>query len=115
MSQLKKWEEHLDKNHVCCLLDFVNNLLHSRREGGTKCFLANMVFYANLATVIIDRSIILRLLARIKFSAPEGLANSTMAVPFSLTLMVLTLPQAVVMALILSKLIMGGKLEIITR
>jgi hypothetical protein len=38
-----------------------------------------------------------------------------MAVPFSFTLTVLTLPQAVVIALILSKLIVGGKLEIMTR
>ena len=55
------------------------------------------------------------LLARMKFSAPAVLANSTIAVPFSLTLMVRTLPQAVVMALIRSKLILRGKFEIMTR
>ena len=57
----------------------------------------------------------LRLLVRIKFSALEGLANSTIAVALSLTLIFLTFPAAVVIAEIRSKLIMGGKLEIKTR
>ena len=57
----------------------------------------------------------LRLLVRMKFSALAGLANSTIAVALSLTLMFRTLPAAVVIALIRSKLIIGGKLEIMTR
>ena len=57
----------------------------------------------------------LRLLVRIKFSALEGLANSTIAVALSLTLIFLTFPAAVVSVEIRSKLIMGGKLEIKTR
>ena len=58
---------------------------------------------------------IFRLLARIKFSAPAGLVNFTMADAFSWTFIVRTFPHAVVIALILSKLIMAGKLEIMTR
>lgn len=65
--------------------------------------------------MIIDLSMTFRLLIRIKFSALVGLANSTMAVALSLTLIFLTFPAAVVIAEIRSKLIMGGKLEIKTR
>ena len=56
-----------------------------------------------------------RLVVRIKFSAEAGLANSIIAVALSLTLIFLTLPAAVVIALIRAKLIIGGKFEIITR
>ena len=65
--------------------------------------------------MIMDLSMTLRLLVRMKFSALAGLANSTIAVALSLTLMFRTLPAAVVIALIRSKLIIGGKLEIMTR
>ena len=50
-----------------------------------------------------------------KFSAPAGLANSTMAELLSDLLRFLTLPQAVVMAVILAKLMLGGKWVIKTR
>ena len=50
-----------------------------------------------------------------KFSAPAGLANSTMAELLSDLLRFLTLPQAVVMAVILAKLMLGGKWVIRTR
>lgn len=63
--------------------------------------------------MIIDLSMTLRLLVRIKFSALAGLANSTMAVVLSLTSIFLTFLAAVVIAEIHSKLFMGGKLEIL--
>ena len=78
-------------------------------------FLSSGLIQARRETVIIDLSMTLRLLVRMKFSALDGFANSTMAVALSLTLMLRTLPAAVVIALMRSKLIMGGKLEIITR
>jgi len=59
--------------------------------------------------VIIDRSMTLRLLVRMKFSALEGFANSRMAVALSLTLMLQTLPAAVVMVLMHSKLKLDEK------
>ena len=51
-----------------------------------------------------------------KFSAPAGLANSTIAELLSdFTLRFLTFPHAVVMAVILAKLMLGGKWVIKTR
>ena len=67
------------------------------------------ICYAKRDTVIIHWSITLRLFDRMKFSAPAGLANSTIAELFSAIFSVLTLPHAVVIAVILAKFIFGGK------
>ncbi len=103
MRNIQSW--HLCKNFAPCFtlltsLDFFN---------------FTTFFQANRETVMTFRSIDFRLLKRIKFSAMEGVSNSTIARPPSLMLMLRTLPHAVVMALTRSKLIVVGKLEIITR